>query len=62
MRTWLGQLFRYALVIVEGMETNPDMGLDVVAEPKPAVMRSSPTWSRSPAVLQDDPGHYLRQS
>ncbi|EAZ58929.1 TPA: tyrosine-type recombinase/integrase, partial [Pseudomonas aeruginosa] len=37
VRTWLGQLFRYALVIVEGMEANPATDLDVVAEPKPAV-------------------------
>ncbi|MBY2956649.1 DUF4102 domain-containing protein [Achromobacter pulmonis] len=37
VRTWLGQLFRYALVIVEGMETNPATDLDVVAEPKPPV-------------------------
>ncbi|MCR6651730.1 MAG: integrase arm-type DNA-binding domain-containing protein [Cellvibrionaceae bacterium] len=37
VRTWLGQLFRYALVIVEGMETNPASDLDVVAEPKPPV-------------------------
>lgn len=37
VRTWLGQLFRFALVIVEGMEANPATDLDVVAEPKPAV-------------------------
>lgn len=37
VRTWLGQLFRYALVIVEGMEANPATDLDVVAEPKPPV-------------------------
>ncbi|MEN1398724.1 tyrosine-type recombinase/integrase [Pseudomonas aeruginosa] len=37
VRTWLGQLFRYALVIVEGLETNPASDLDVVAEPKPPV-------------------------
>ncbi|MBN0147711.1 integrase, partial [Pseudomonas aeruginosa] len=36
-RTWLGQLFRYALVIVEGLEANPASDLDVVAEPKPPV-------------------------
>ena len=35
VRTWLGQLFRYALVIVEGLEANPASDLDVVAEPKP---------------------------
>ncbi|MEL7551406.1 integrase arm-type DNA-binding domain-containing protein [Pseudomonas protegens] len=37
VRTWLGQLFRYALVIVEGLEANPATDLDVVAEPKPPV-------------------------
>ena len=37
VRTWLGQLFRYALVIVEGLEANPASDLDVVAEPKPPV-------------------------
>ncbi len=37
VRTWLAQLFRYALVIVEGMEVNPATDLDVVAEPKPPV-------------------------
>ncbi|ARI02469.1 TPA: integrase arm-type DNA-binding domain-containing protein [Pseudomonas aeruginosa] len=37
VRTWLGQLFRYALVIVEGLEVNPASDLDVVAEPKPPV-------------------------
>ncbi|WP_458729770.1 tyrosine-type recombinase/integrase [Pseudomonas brenneri] len=37
VRTWLGQLFRYALVIAEGLEANPASDLDVVAEPKPAV-------------------------
>lgn len=37
VRTWLSQLYRYALVIVEGLETNPATDLDVVAEPKPPV-------------------------
>ncbi|WP_198937291.1 integrase arm-type DNA-binding domain-containing protein [Herbaspirillum camelliae] len=37
VRTWLGQLFRYALVIVEALEVNPASDLDVVAEPKPPV-------------------------
>ncbi|MFA7579950.1 MAG: integrase arm-type DNA-binding domain-containing protein [Castellaniella sp.] len=37
VRTWLGQLFRYALVIVEGLEVNPASDLDVVAAPKPPV-------------------------
>src|SRR5699024_9161412 len=37
VRTWLGQLFRYALVVAEGMEANPATDLDVVAAPKPPV-------------------------
>jgi integrase len=36
-RTWFNQLFRYALVKVEGMELNPASDLDVVALPKPPV-------------------------
>lgn len=35
VRTWFNQLFRYALVIAEGLEVNPAADLDVVAEPKP---------------------------
>jgi len=37
IRTWLRQLFRYALVVVEGLEVNPAADLDVVAAPKPPV-------------------------
>jgi len=37
VRTWFGQLFRYALVVAEGMEANPATDLDVVAAPKPPV-------------------------
>uniref|UniRef100_UPI0026B4F311 tyrosine-type recombinase/integrase n=1 Tax=Orrella marina TaxID=2163011 RepID=UPI0026B4F311 len=33
VRTWLRQLFRYALVVVKGMESNPATDLDVVAKP-----------------------------
>lgn len=36
-RTWFNQLFRYALVKVEGLEVNPASDLDVVALPKPPV-------------------------
>ncbi len=36
-RTWFNQLFRYALVKIEGMEQNPASDLDVVALPKPSV-------------------------
>ncbi|HAF2412850.1 TPA: DUF4102 domain-containing protein [Salmonella enterica] len=36
-RTWLHQMFRYALVKVPGLEQNPAADLDVVAVPKPPV-------------------------
>lgn len=35
VRTWFRQMFRYTLVIAEGMEVNPASDLDVVAAPKP---------------------------
>ena len=37
VRTWLNQLFRYALVVVPGLERNPASDLDVVAMPQPSV-------------------------
>lgn len=37
VRTWLNQLFRFAMVKVEGLDTNPASDLDVVALPKPPV-------------------------
>jgi integrase len=37
VRTWFNQLFRYALVIVPGLEQNPASDLDVVALPLPPV-------------------------
>lgn len=37
VRTWFNQLFRFALVIVPGLETNPASDLDVVALPSPPV-------------------------
>jgi hypothetical protein len=37
VRTWLNQLYRYALVVVDGLEHNPAADLDVVARPKPPV-------------------------
>jgi integrase len=36
-RTWFNQLFRYALVKVDGLDQNPASDLDVVALPKPPV-------------------------
>ncbi len=35
VRTWFNQMFRYALVIVPGLEQNPASDLDVVALPLP---------------------------
>ena len=37
VRTWFNQLFRFALVKIAGLETNPASDLDVVAMPKPPV-------------------------
>ena len=37
VRTWLRHLFRFAMVKVEGLESNPASDLDVVAVPKPPV-------------------------
>lgn len=37
VRTWFNQLFRFALVKVEALETNPASDLDVVAVPAPPV-------------------------
>ncbi|WP_455550588.1 tyrosine-type recombinase/integrase [Brenneria goodwinii] len=37
VRTWFNPLFRFALVKIEGLETNPASDLDVVAAPKPPV-------------------------
>lgn len=37
VRTWLKQLFRFALVKAPGLEQNPASDLDVVAAPKPSV-------------------------
>lgn len=37
VRTWFNQLFRYAMVKVDGLESNPASDLDVVAVPKPPV-------------------------
>ncbi|MBV2205649.1 MAG: integrase arm-type DNA-binding domain-containing protein [Pseudomonas sp.] len=40
LRTWFRQLFRYALVKVEGLEGNPASDLDVVAVPVPPVVNN----------------------
>lgn len=37
VRTWFKQLFRFAMVKIEGLESNPASDLDVVAVPKPPV-------------------------
>ena len=53
VRTWLNQMFRYALVIVPGLEVNPASDLDVVAVPQPPV-RHNPflRMGQLPAFLQ----------
>jgi len=40
VRTWLRQLFRFAMVKVAGLESNPASDLDVVAVPKPPVVNN----------------------
>ena len=53
VRAWLNQLFRYALVIVPGLERNPASDLDVVALPQ-APVRHNPflRMAELPAMLQ----------
>ncbi len=53
VRTWFNQMFRYALVIVPGLEVNPASDLDVVAVPQPPV-RHNPflRMGQLPAFLQ----------
>ncbi|CAI1728975.1 tyrosine-type recombinase/integrase [Serratia fonticola] len=53
LRTWFNQMFRYALVIVTGLEQNPASDLDVVAIPLPPV-RHNPflRMSELPEMLQ----------
>jgi integrase len=38
VRAWLNQLFRFALVKIDGLRHNPASDLDVVAAPKPPVI------------------------
>lgn len=53
VRTWLNQMFRYALVVVPGLETNPASDLDAVAVPLPPV-RNNPflRMGELPALLR----------
>ncbi|WCM86877.1 MULTISPECIES: tyrosine-type recombinase/integrase [Pseudomonadota] len=53
VRTWLRQLFRYALIVVPGLQQNPAFDLDVVAMPQPPV-RHNPflRMAELPAMLQ----------
>lgn len=53
VRTWFRQLFRYALVVVPGLQQNPAFDLDVVALPQPPV-RHNPflRMEELPGMLQ----------
>ncbi len=51
-RTWLNQLFRYALVRIAGLEHNPAADLDVVAVPKPPV-------ENNPFLRMEELPHFL---
>ena len=48
-------MFRYALVIAEGLEVNPAADLDVVAEPKPRSPQSLPAPARDARVPPEAP-------
>lgn len=53
VRGWLNQLFRFALVKVEGLENNPATDLNVVALPKPPEIHNPFLWMHEiPALLQ----------
>ncbi|WP_024780670.1 tyrosine-type recombinase/integrase [Pseudomonas corrugata] len=57
-RTWFNQLFRYALVKIEGLEHNPASDLDVVALPKPQVAHNPfLRMDELPALLTALRGH-----
>ncbi|WP_370868994.1 tyrosine-type recombinase/integrase [Ectorhizobium quercum] len=65
IRCWFNQMFRYALVKVPGLETNPASDLDVVALPAPPV-RNNPflRMEQLPAflkTLRDYPGRMQTQ-
>ncbi|NDL62942.1 integrase arm-type DNA-binding domain-containing protein [Acerihabitans arboris] len=54
VRGWLNQLFRFALVKVEGLENNPATDLKVVALPKPPSVHNPFLWMHEiPAFLQN---------
>jgi integrase len=53
IRSWLNQLFRYALVILPNLEHNPATDLDVVAAPQPPVQHNPfLRMSELPKLLQ----------
>ena len=55
VRTWFNQMFRYALVIAEGLEVNPAADLDVVAEPAPGGPQPLPAPARDARVPSEAP-------
>ncbi|HCM5829491.1 integrase arm-type DNA-binding domain-containing protein [Klebsiella pneumoniae] len=58
VRTWFNQLFRFALVKVEGLETNVASDLDVVAVPLPPVVHNPfLRLSELPELLQKVRGY-----
>lgn len=61
VRTWLNQLFRFALVKVEGLETNAASDLDVVAVPAlPVVHNPFLRLPELPQLLQKVRGYSVR--
>ncbi|CAK7255739.1 MULTISPECIES: tyrosine-type recombinase/integrase [unclassified Shinella] len=53
VRTWLRQMFRFALVVVPDMENNPASDLDAIAAPLPPVRHN-------PYLLMDELPSFLR--
>ncbi|MCM2446285.1 tyrosine-type recombinase/integrase [Rahnella sp. CG8] len=61
VRGWLNQVFRFALVKVEGLENNPATDLKVVALPKPPEIHNPFLWMHEIPTLLKKLRHYQGQ-
>lgn len=61
VRGWLNQVFRFALVKVEGLENNPATDLKVVALPKPPEIHNPFLWMHEIPTLLQKLRHYPGQ-
>ncbi|WP_425490519.1 tyrosine-type recombinase/integrase [Brenneria izadpanahii] len=61
VRGWLNQVFRFALVKVEGLENNPATDLKVVALPKPPEIHNPFLWMHEIPTLLQKLRHYRGQ-